>query len=69
MRLFQTFHITIKEERSEEINRRLSTVIHNEAQLSSTSSVESIGFELNFLALGNNNGNIPTIFQQNSIMV
>ena len=61
--------ISQKEERSEEINRRLSTVIHNEAQLSSTSSVESIGFELNFLALGNNNGNIPTIFQQNSIMV
>ena len=60
--------ISQREEDTENI-KRLNTVIHREAQLSSTNSVESIDFQLNLLALGNNNGNIPTIFHQNNDVI
>lgn len=57
------------EEYSEEMSIQLNSVINREGQLPNIESAKHIDFQLNSLALGNHNGNIPTMFQRNTMKI
>ena len=58
-----------REEYSEEMSIQLNSVISREGQLPNIKSAKHIDFQLNSLALGNHNGNIPTMFQRNTMKI